>query len=88
MADTATEEFIVGEDAGACFYTRYPNGITGSNTEAYDLTCPACGDDHLKLIGEWYPARQMMLGDKMRCWTCKHEFHVTENCWKWRKMKK
>lgn len=85
MADTGVEEFIVGEDARACFYTRYPNGI-GTSTEAYDLHCPACGGDHLKVIGEWVPARLMRLGDKMRCWTCKHEFNVTENCWKWRKI--
>lgn len=84
MAGAATtEEFIVGEDSGACFYTRYPNGIK-PGAEVYDLCCPQCRHDHIKIIGEWFPARLMMIGDKARCWMCKYEFHITENCWKWR----
>ena len=84
MADTGTEEYIVGEGKGsACFYSRYPNGI-GKSDEAYDLCCPKCGDDYIKIIAYWYPSRPMKLGDRAQCWTCKHIFDVTENCWKLR----
>jgi hypothetical protein len=58
-------------------YTRYPEGIAG--TLAEDLLCPECDDDHIVILKE---SEHGMLGDLAQCWNCKHEFTITDNCWK------
>lgn len=58
-------------------YTRYPEGIAGSLAE--DLLCPECKADEIVILEE---SVNGMLGDLAQCWTCKHEFRITDNCWK------
>jgi hypothetical protein len=60
-------------------YTRYPEGIGGESAE--DLKCPKCGSEEIVILtesglGAW------MMGDKAQCWICKHNFPITDNCWK------
>jgi len=78
----------VSAESEFAFYSRYPDiGEAAWPKEAYDLRCPNCGADEIKIIGEHCPrASKWMLGDTARCWVCKHEFKITENCWKWRKV--
>jgi hypothetical protein len=59
------------------FYTRYPEGIAGSLAE--DLLCPECGAEEIVILKE---TADGMLGDLAQCWNCKHEFTITDNCWK------
>jgi hypothetical protein len=77
-------DYTVAAEHEYAFYTRYPGGPGGWPREAEDLTCPKCGDDRIVIL--WESGAEGMLGDKARCWTCKHKFTVTENCWKWRKV--
>src|SRR5271157_6209998 len=67
-----------------CYYTRYPDG---GFVDALDLLCPRCGDGLIEILEEMPGVIPMMLGDLARCWGCKREFKITENCWKWRKIK-
>lgn len=62
------------------FYTRWPDGIGGALAE--DLTCPACGAEEIVILEESEFGAKGMLGDTAQCWVCKHEFTVTERCWK------
>lgn len=60
-------------------YTAYPEGIGGGIAE--DLLCPACGAEEIVIVEEVGDSKQM-LGDTAQCWICKHEFTVTQTCWK------
>jgi hypothetical protein len=66
-------------------YTRYPEGIGKEHAE--DLMCPKCGAEEIVVLREFEFGAYGMLGDTAQCWICKHEFKITENCWKLR-MKK
>jgi len=68
------------------YHSRYPDGI-GKSSHAQDLICPKCGDGRIGIVEEVEFDGPMMLGDLARCWLCKHEFRITENCWKWRTIK-
>jgi hypothetical protein len=65
-----------------CLYTRYPEGIAGSYAE--DLMCPKCGAEEIVITKESEFGAKGMMGDEAQCWICKHEFTITENCWKGR----
>jgi hypothetical protein len=67
------------------YYTRYPRKMYGWPKEAEDLVCPRCGGDQIVILTE--SRAEDMLGDTAQCWTCKHQFIVTDNCWKFRKIK-
>lgn len=66
------------------FYTRYPEGIGGGSAE--DLICPSCNGEEIVILEESPFGAKGMLGDLAQCWICKHEFTVTENCWKYRRI--
>lgn len=72
-----------GDPHPYAFYTRYPDVFGGSCAE--DLLCPACGAEEIVIIEEDEFGAKGMLGDRAQCWICKHEFTVTENCWKARR---
>ena len=75
-------------DQPFAFYSRYPDATkTQWPSEAYDLECPKCSSQEIVLIEEAEKPTQHMVGDLAQCWICKNEFRVTENCWKWRKIK-
>jgi hypothetical protein len=78
-------DFLGFDDPAYAFYTRYPLRDDGWPTEAEDLTCPKCGAQELVCLEEAKHSTGN-LGDRMQCWICKHEFVVTENCWKWREI--
>jgi len=51
--------------------------------EIFHLHCPKCGEEELEIVEELAErGDHRLLGDIMRCWICKHEFAVTENCWR------
>ena len=68
-------------------YTRYPEGIAEGRW-AEDLRCPACGGDEIVVTKEFEFGAYGMLGDTAQCWTCKHEFTITDNCWHTREIKR
>jgi predicted Zn finger-like uncharacterized protein len=87
VADSDDNQVTVSGEQEYAFYTRYPDiGKSLWPKEAYDLECPKCGAQEIVLIRESPVPGKAMLGDLVRCWMCKHEFNVTENCWKWRKI--
>jgi hypothetical protein len=49
--------------------------------EAKELRCPKCGCE--KLIFDTEEETGFMdFGKKAVCWECRHEFTITENCWR------
>ena len=55
--------------------------------ETFHLHCPECQAEEMEIVEEhqdpFFNDRDgMYIGDLMRCWVCKREFRVTENCWK------
>jgi hypothetical protein len=72
------------------YHTFYPLDINGKYTmkEAYDLLCQKCNAEEIVILKEAEGKTHHRIGDTVQCWICKHEFIVTENCWKWRKVKK
>ena len=66
-------------------YTRYPRGIT-PELEAEDLCCPKCGAQEIIILKESPFGSPAMMGDEAQCWICKHEFIITENSWKLRRI--
>jgi len=79
---------VAGTDQPFAFYTRYPDmGKSLWPAEAYDLECPKCSSQEIVLIQEAEKPAQHMVGDLAQCWICKLEFRITENCWRWRKVK-
>jgi hypothetical protein len=52
----------------------------------FHLHCPACQGEEMEIVEEhqdpFYDGDYKCIGDLMRCWVCKREFRVTENCWK------
>jgi len=67
-------------------YTRYPRGIGKATQEAEDLCCPKCGTQEIVITKEFEFGAVGMQGDTAQCWICKHEFVITENCWKLRRI--
>jgi len=67
-------------------YTRYPRGIAKVELEAEDLVCPKCGAQEIVVTKEFEFGAVGMRGDVAQCWICKHEFTITENCWRLRKI--
>ena len=68
------------------YYSSYTSAAFDDDSK-YDvlhLRCPKCGAEEIEIVGELAPAEYIprMLGDRARCWMCKHEFTVTENCWR------
>lgn len=64
-----------------CVYSRYPKADEWPPEEAEDLECPKCGAQEITILEEGLGLRAM-IGDLAQCWMCKHEFRITENCWK------
>lgn len=83
------EHYAVGARSYS-YYTRYPDHrwAEGYPKEAEDLCCPKCGCDRIAITAEADGSiiTTHNLGDVAQCWECQHEFTVTENCWKWRKI--
>ena len=71
-------------DKPYALYTRYPRGIGQAQLEAEDLECPACGAQEIVITKEFEFEAVGMKGDSAQCWICKHEFDITEGCWKFR----
>ena len=82
--DRSTTRPRIPEGHPYAIYTRYPGGIRGK--EAEDLKCPACGAEEIVVLKEFEFGATGMLGDTAQCWICKHEFKITENCWKFRRI--
>jgi hypothetical protein len=67
------------------YYSRYPRGFREYPKEALDLKCPKCGAEEIVILEELPDSRiPGMIGNLAQCWICKHEFRITENCWKCR----
>lgn len=62
-------------------YTRYPDGV------AEDLKCPKCGAQEIVILKETEISSKFMTGDFVQCWMCKYRFAITENCWKFRRIR-
>ena len=78
--DRRTPKQIADERKPYAIYTRYPEGIGGQYAE--DLICPKCGSDEIVVLKEFEFGASGMLGDTAQCWICKHDFAITDNCWK------
>lgn len=67
------------------FYSRYPKGSwsVGWPKEAEDLHCPHCDAEEIICLDD----SGTQLGNRAQCWMCKREFTITENCWKFRKIR-
>lgn len=67
-------------------YVRRPYAFYGyseiGSKETFHLHCPACAAEEIEVVEEALGGGKHLLGDLARCWICKHEFRVTENCWK------
>ena len=88
MESSDNQVIISGDMNPYAYYSRYPDmGKTLWPKEAYDLECPKCHEQEIVLIEEADSDSKMMIGDLVQCWTCKNEFRVTQNCWKFRRIK-
>lgn len=82
--DSEDREYTVAAEQDYAYYSRYPKGSwqEGYPKEAEDLTCPNCGAEEIICLDD-----STELGSRAKCWTCKREFVITANCWKFREIK-
>jgi hypothetical protein len=62
-------------------YYGYVTPFGEEPKETFHLYCPSCQAEELEVLEE-VAHNSHFIGDLMRCWVCKHEFRVTQNCWK------
>lgn len=83
---TPEKDYTVAAEQDYAYYSRYPKGSwsdpVGYPREAEDLTCPHCGAEEIICLDD-----STDLGAKAECWMCKRQFTITQNCWKFRKIK-
>jgi len=63
---------------------KYSSCYSIEHDQEKELQCPACGCEKINFISndEAVTAGHLYLGLRATCYECKHEFTITENCWK------